>query len=174
MNDFSDTAPLEFLRDAALLSAVAREIAMSINRVDDILERYGLTAEQFETIKAQPLFKKMLDGAVQAWASAANAPERIRIEAASTFEQIMPVIADRLVNPREGLDDVVKGARMLADVAGLSVNPAGPGGERVIINIDMGNDTLTLSHEVKAIEPTPSDRAVIEAAAAALPVRRAD
>ena len=180
MNDFASADrdldalfPTHGLNDIAALAALAREIAMDINDLDAILERFRLTAEQYAKIKASRTFQRVLDGAVQAWTSAANAPERIRIEAASTFEQLMPKIADRLESPREALDDVVRGARMLADVAGLIANPAGPGAERVTINIDLGADNkLTLTHAVAAIEPTPSDVAVIEAAAAALPTRR--
>ena len=177
MNDFqfnADLATLEnsrFVLDAALLGALAREVAMEINDLNLILANYGLTQEQWAEIKQNTTFKKMLESAVQAWASAANAPERIKIEAAATFEQVMPVIAKRLKNPSEGLDDVVRGARMLADVGGLVTNPAGVNGERVTINIDLGSDTLTLTHEVKPIEAAPSDVDVIQKAAAALPTR---
>lgn len=174
MNDFADRDlttifPTTGLLDVAALAALARELAMDINELPTILARFGLTEEQLAALKQNRTFKKLLDGAVQAWTAASNTPERIRIEAGAAFEQVMPVITKRLQEEREGLDDVVKGARLLADVAGLGVSPAGMGGERVTINIDLGSDTLTLTHEVKAIEPKPTDIEVITQAAAALP-----
>jgi len=178
VNDFPDDrelpVSLRVPRDVATLAALAREVAMDINELDVVLARFELTAKEYAEIADNHVYKQMLTAAVQAWASAANTPERIRIEAASAFEQIMPVISLRMRNDREGLDDVVKGARLFAEVAGFAVNSGVANGERVTINIDLGNDKLTLSHEVRPIEPAASDRAVIEAAAAALPKRRAD
>jgi len=161
------TSSLERIEiDASMLAALAREVAMDINDLPVILGHYGLSEAQYAEIRGNATFRRLLDGAVQAWASAANTPERIRIQAAAAFEVVMPRVAKRLMDDKEKLDDVVKGARMFADVAGLGPNVPGTAGERVTINIDLGADKLTLTHAVKPVgPPEPSDREVVMQAA---------
>lgn len=133
--------------------ALAREIAMEINELSIILQNNSLTAAQYERIRESSTFQKILEVEIQQWTSAKNTPERVRIEAAATFEQLMPTLHARLMDGKENLNHVVEGGKLLAKVAGIDQSDRPPDvGEKFIINIDIGdNQKVAVVHSAMPI-----------------------
>lgn len=132
--------------------ALAREIAMGINDLQTIIANNSLTEAQYERIRENGTFQRILDIEIQAWSAAKNTPDRVRIEAAATFEQLMPALFARLMNDRENLNHVVEGGKLLAKVAGIDQSDQRPDlGEKFIINIDMGGEKLSLTRNAKPV-----------------------
>jgi hypothetical protein len=142
-----------------LLYALAREIAMEINELPMILQNYSLTPEQYERIRESNTFQRILGTEIQQWSSARNTPERVRIEAAATFEQFLPHLQSRLLNEKENLNHVVEGGKLMAKVAGIDQSDQPPdAGEKFIINIDIGDKSM---HVVQSAVPLNSDGSML-------------
>jgi hypothetical protein len=123
------------------LGALAAEIARDIRDLDSILTDYKLTLEQYNYLKYNPFFKKILEIAIIDWNSSNSVHKRLQIEAATYLEQGMPVMGARMLNEREDLKDVVETAKMFAKVAGIGEDKSSVGtGEKFTINIDLSGD----------------------------------
>ena len=59
------------------LVALAREIAMDMKQLPDVLKELSITPEQFEIIKNSQFFKHVLSQEIANWASALNTSERV-------------------------------------------------------------------------------------------------
>ncbi len=142
------------------LAALAREIAMDIKTIENILATYKLTSAQYDHLKENnAFFKHALKTLTIEWQSAASTPERIKIEAAAALEDAMPVLYTRLVNKAEGLPGVTEVAKLFAKIAGVGERQEGPGtpGERFTITIDLGGDQK-LVVGTKDVTPTSIGR----------------
>jgi hypothetical protein len=130
--------------DRAALVALAREMAMAIHAPEEILERHGITADQYAVIVNNPFYSRVLDAETVAWQSAANTPERIKVEAAAMLELFLPELYARMVD-REGstLTAVVEGGKFVAKIAGIGEREAGGGsGQQFTISINLGEATV--------------------------------
>lgn len=147
-----DETPIPELTHAMLVT-LAREIAMDINELEIVLGHHKLTKDQFERIKRIPAFALLLDSETTAWHSAKNTTERVKIQAAAAFEELLPVLHGRLTTKTENLNHVVAGAQLIADVAGVGKNREQLGGaatDRWAITINLGADQ-TLKFEKNAL-----------------------
>lgn len=135
------------------VAKLAREVAMDINEVSTILGHYQLSREQYNTIESLPFYQQVLAAERQAWLSAKNAPERIKLEAAALFEEAMPKLHARMINPLENLNQVAEVAKLIARVAGVGEKDgtASAGGEKFSITINLG-DNNPVTYE-KTINP---------------------
>jgi hypothetical protein len=125
-----------------IIAGLAREIAMNIREVDEILQTYKLTPETYEKLKTNDFFTKLVDMARIEWHSATNTINRTQIEAAALVEQAMPHIYARMLNNNENLNHVVDAGKWLSDIGGLKKDPTkGQPGERFQITINLGADT---------------------------------
>jgi hypothetical protein len=136
--------------DPALLAKLAAEVAREQRDLVEILTDYNLTLEQFNYLKTNTFFMRVLETATIEWNSDLSVHERLRVEAAMYLEQGMPVLGARMLNEREELKDAVETAKMFAKVAGLGeVGDKGSSGEKFTINIDLGGDkTLKITKDV--------------------------
>jgi hypothetical protein len=76
-------------------STLAREIAMDIWPVDQILELHKLSDDEWLRIQQHPKFVAMLAEMQSAWMSAANTAERVKVKAQTGLEsQLETYIAD--------------------------------------------------------------------------------
>lgn len=118
---------------------LAREIAMDLRPLDQILEHHKVSLEAFEKLKRQPYFSRVLSAEVEAWQSAVNTGERVRLKSQAMMEEFLPDLYKRMIAPKEDLLKVVKGAELVAKLADLgeSKNGSNPG-DKVVIHIDMG------------------------------------
>lgn len=150
------------------LAALAREIAMDIKTIDNILRTHNLTNPQYEYLKENnEFFKHALKTLTIEWHSAASTPERIKIEAAAAIEDAMPVLYTRMVNKAEGLPGVTEVAKLFAKIAGVGERQEGAGapGERFTITIDLGGDQKLVvgTKDVTPALPAPGGASALPA-----------
>lgn len=144
---------------------LAREIAMDLKPLKDILEHHKVDQPTFERMKRHPYFTRVLASEVEAWQSATNTGERVRLKSAAMMEEFLPDLYRRMIAPKEDLMKVVKGAELVSKLANLGEtgkeqNP----GDKVVISINMGAaGTLQVAKQVTPQvidhEPTPQDLA---------------
>lgn len=149
--------------DEMRLIKLARQIAMGIKDIGEILFDHGLDFKQFEDIKKLPIFKKVLAEEVKAWEAADNVHNRIQLKSAAMLEEFLPELYARLNDNKEPLMGKIKALENLAKLAQapgfngndaqVSFNP----GDRVQVVINLGADTANytkiLPHKVINHEP---------------------
>lgn len=140
--------------DTHKLATLAREIAMDIKEVSTVLKTYGLTESQYEFVKENPFFKRMLENEIITWNSSLSTHDRIRIEAAAILEDNLPTLGARMVKAGEGLPGVVEAGKLFAKIAGLETpdKAAAAPGEKFRITINLGSDVV-VKHQTKDISP---------------------
>jgi hypothetical protein len=135
-------------------SLLARQIAMDLFPLDDVLELHKLSDEQWTAIQANPAFQSTLKDMIVEWNSAGNTRARVRIKAATGFEAVMePLLAD-CVDRTIPLNQRIEGLKMLAKIGELVDAPeigAGGGADRVMINIYTGSPEHSVSIEASPI-----------------------
>lgn len=126
----------------ALAAAIARELAWAIRDEAEIIAAFKIAPADYEKLKNNEVFQKLVDAARIDWQGSGNAALRNQVEAAATFEQAMPFIYARMISGREPLNHVNDAAKLLADVAGIKKTPnVGQTSERFQITINLGADT---------------------------------
>jgi hypothetical protein len=124
------------------LAALAREIAMDIFEVEQILELHKLSSEEWAKIQENPRFKAMLEQMVVDWAAASNTRERVRIKAATGLESKLEEYIHDISDPEIPLSQRVEAGKFLARLGELDGQLAGlsgsGGGNGVVININTG------------------------------------
>lgn len=135
---------------------LAREIAMNIHPVEDIIERHGIKKEEFETILQNHRFTKLLEDAATSWEGALNTGERIKVKSLSMLEDWLSSAYQMLHEPKHTLRDKVELAKLVGRFAGMGEK--GPmevgSGERISININLGDTTKEISQNL-VIEHEP-------------------
>lgn len=141
----------------AKLSYIARELAMDIIDLPNILKVANVTHQEFERISKLPRFQRLLESETQAWAGALNTHERVRIKAAYSVEDWLLSAHQDMTNDREPLAARAQVAKLVSSLAGMGLaqaNVEGSPGERVTVNINLGTNKLTFEKEItpKVIE----------------------
>jgi hypothetical protein len=123
------------------LVKLAREIAMDIHPIDTILNTHGLDSNQWETISKSPSFQALLASEVEAWQSATNTSERVRLKSLSFVEEALPEFYARVHDNREPLSAKTEVLKAVSRFAGIGTAlDAGMVGEKVSITINLGED----------------------------------
>jgi hypothetical protein len=125
------------------LMAVARELAMDVHTVDNVIAKHGLTHAQYDFLaKHNAFFKQALLQQISEWQRLDSTQARLKAEAAAALEEQLPVLASRMGSRSEKLSDAVEAAKLFAKIAGVDSAPGGTAaaGERFTINIDLGAD----------------------------------
>ena len=134
-----------------ILLKLAREIAMDIRPVEEILEIHKINGENWENIQKNPYFQGILSSEVEAWQSANNTSERLKIKSLAMVEEALPEFYARMHDPKEPLPaktDVLKTIAKFAGVGGSDFNAA-VGGEKLSVTINLGSDhQLRIEKEV--------------------------
>ncbi len=120
---------------------LAREIAMDLRPLENVLETHALTAGEFTKITEIPRFQGYLWQAVEEWTSAINAQERVKLKSMSMVEESLPEFYARLHDPKESLMHKTELLKTISRFAGLGgpVDAAGVG-EKFVVTINMGAD----------------------------------
>lgn len=142
--------PSPFPKDfgAVAMVALARDLAMNIDTVADILKKHKLTDAHYGYLSQfNEFFKNTLAQQAKEWQGVGSTQDRLRAQAAAALESQFPTIASRMGSASEKLADVVEAAKLFAKVADVDAGTRGarPSGEGFTISIDLGADTrLTL------------------------------
>lgn len=147
MGDFAlpadyPTIPVGVYDDMKLVK-LAREIAMGIKDLPDVLFDNSLTQLEFERISELPHFRKMLESEVAAWQSANNTAERVKLKAGAMIEEYLPELYARLNDRDEPLMGKIKAMELISKMAGYGaadIPVAGKPGDRVHVIINLGAD----------------------------------
>jgi hypothetical protein len=124
------------------IGVLCRDLAMQLAPEYEILKHHHLTPGQFETLKCNPFFQKMLEAAVVDWNVPSNTNKRLAMGAGVLLEESLPVVGARMMDRNEPLANAVQAFSALTKVAGIG-DPAGTKAlsERVSITINLGADT---------------------------------
>ncbi|RZN09646.1 hypothetical protein CWO91_16595 [Bradyrhizobium genosp. SA-3] len=99
----------------------------------------------------------MLASEVEAWNTALNTSERVKLKAAAMLEEWLPELNNRLHDTEEALPAKIEGGKMLTKLAGMDgrTGEVAGGGERFSVVINLGNHgpAIEISKEMpKVIE----------------------
>jgi hypothetical protein len=126
--------------DVTLLK-LAREIAMDMRPVPDILETHDVTSAEWAAISVSPLFQDYLRQCVTEWQSATNTAERVKLKSMAFVEEALPEFFARAHDPEESLNAKVEVLKTVARFAGVGGSVDGSiAGERLSVTINLGAD----------------------------------
>lgn len=125
-----------------MLLKLAREIAMDIRPLEDILETHQITPEKWENIKENPHFQAVLRGAIEDWQAAGNTAERVKLKSLAFVEEALPEFYARAHDPKEPLNAKIEVLKTVSKFAGVGVSQfdASAPGERFSVTINLGAD----------------------------------
>lgn len=131
---------------------LAREIAMDIQTIEEILGSLGISEAEYEVIQRSEHFRRVLTSEVEAWNSASNTGERVRLKSLSFVEEALPEFFARAHDPTEALQHKTKVLEVVSRLAGLGVGggvDTALGGEKFSVTINLGQDhTLNFTKDV--------------------------
>lgn len=129
--------------DHVKLLKLARELAMNIQPLENILEQHGIEQDDFERLKTHPTFVKLLESETAAWESAVNTHERVKLKSASVIEEWLPELNNRIHDSREALPAKIEAGKLLAKLAGMglsNMDVSGGAADRFSVTINIGAD----------------------------------
>lgn len=101
------------------LVALAREIAMGIMPIKDILRRLSLTQADLEHVKDHPRFTQLMSQMAAEWGATLNTGERVKVKAAALVEDTLPEIYHLLHDRRETFSAKVEALKLLKTLGSL-------------------------------------------------------
>lgn len=143
------------------LLRLAREVAMDIVPLTQILEQHQIDQNEWEGIAKHPHFQSLLASERQAWESATNSEERVRFKSLAMIEEALPEFYARMHDAREPLTAKTEVLKTIARFAGVGNNSfdSSVSGEKLSVTINLGAD-----HQLKIEKELPAK--VIEGEAA--------
>jgi hypothetical protein len=134
-------------------ATLAREIAMDIFPLKQILELHRLDENEWVTIQENPRFKDMLSSMVRDWSSASNTRERIRVKASTGLESQLEIYIRDINDPNIPLAQRVEAGKFLARLGELDTSSVmagmGAAGGGVTINILTGQGQAPVTIEAQ-------------------------
>jgi hypothetical protein len=127
--------------DELTIVKLAREIAMDLRPIEDILESLGIGSSDWESIQGLPLFQDRLRVATEEWQAGMNTSERVRMKSLAFVEEALPEFFARAHDPKEGLAAKTEVLKTISKFAGIGGSVDGMGnGERMVVTINLGAD----------------------------------
>lgn len=120
---------------------IAREIAIDLFPVETILKNNQIDQSQFDRIRKDARFLRLLDSEVAAWQAAGNTLERTKLKAGALLEEFLPEANARIHDKNETLAAKNELVKTLTRIAGMGLERAnieGGGGERFTVTINLG------------------------------------
>lgn len=159
------TSSLPLLDRDTLMRRVARELAIDIYPIEQILKNCNVTYEEFAKWKDNPRFAQYYVEFKQEWHSAKNTHERTKVKAGVVMEEFMEEAYKGLHDIKLPLNHRVELGKLVAKIAGYdapkvagAVAGAGGGGFTLSININ-NTDRVTIQPQKtsKVIDHNPDD-----------------
>lgn len=162
-------APPRYLAERAEINLrkLARELAMRILPLEDILTLHQISGDDLERLESWPSFMRMLAEETEVWQSALNTKQRVEIKTWSMLEEALPAINTYIHSPDFNDNAKVALIGVMQKQVGIGVkenSTAGTAGEKISITINTGSQELKLERELNP---------VIEAVAEEVPVATA-
>lgn len=151
------------------LATLAREIAMDIFPLEQILELHKLSNDEWETICANAKFKQMIEQMAREWNATTSTAERVRTKAQTGLETQLEIYVRDIADASIPLAQRVEAGKFLArlgELDGQRGTIAGAAGGGVVINIISGKDRPTVTIEAT---PVTSSQQALHATQGVLP-----
>lgn len=138
----SEDAPFLSPRYATL----AREIAMDILPLERVLRENNVTPQEWERLRVDPAFNRLLESCVREWNAAGSTHERIRVKAAASLELSLASIHREMNATGSPLGQKVEAAKLMSRLAGLDEGgrEGGGGGSGFTLRLFIGKDSPTV------------------------------
>lgn len=152
--------------DVHRLTELARALAVNLQPEEEILTRFGITAEDLVRLRKNEFFKNALENFTQEWNSPLTTTQRMKIKSAMILEDSLPTLAQRMVDNQEPLRDSIEAAKLFAKMGDIGEQKNGvASGERVSITINIGTEKLTFEKtpvieipEIQSLPESPGER----------------
>lgn len=148
------------VHDEIKLVKLAREVAMGIKPLKQVVEEFGISTAEWVVISQNAWFNQILSAEIEAWGAAQNTAERVKLKSASMIEEFLPEAYKRLNDRSENLNHKVELLKTVVNLsqlggrAGVDVN--GDPARSVTVTINLGADTQ-LNYQRKAPAPPTID-----------------
>lgn len=132
---------------------VARELAMDLRPIDDVLASLGMTREELDAMASSRSFKAMVEEIATRFHAAENTEARSKLKAQLAVEELITRFAIDALNPSLPLVQRVEAGKWLLSVARDGTersNATTADGFRVTINI--GKDPVVIESQPVASE----------------------
>jgi hypothetical protein len=144
----------------AVYLALAREIAMDMVPVEDILKHYEISRDTFEDLLRTTHFQSILAEQVRNWSAAPNTGERLKYKHQGMLEEALPEMFGRLHDRNEPLSAKVELFKALQRGAGMLNTDDGGSAGKVSITINMGEAGNVTAVTQKVTSPIDYDGAL--------------
>jgi hypothetical protein len=165
-------------QDEQKLRDLASGIVRGIEEPQAILDRLGLTSNDYSDLSETRMFRQMLRTAQDEWEGASNTHKRIKLKAAVNIEEALPHFYRAMTSEKEPLSSKVKAFEVVSRVAGLGqAEPMAAGaGQFFKLEINLGGgasplvlargvESMTLEHEtqqMRVYEASSLDRGITQ------------
>ena len=140
------------------LPVLARELAMGIYEVEDILGRYGVSWDEFERINAMPRFQRLLETTTVEWGSTLNTRERIKVKALAGVEDGLHGLFLSAKDTRETLASRVEAYKLARVLAGIGEkDPNEIPQEKFTLTINIGDEKTVVGGPTIDVTPGPQN-----------------
>ena len=134
-------APASSVVSDLVMLKLAREIAMDIRPVEEILRAHSVSDASWETISGSARFREYLSSMIAEWESASNTSERVKLKSMAFVEEALPEFFARAHDKSEALPAKTEILKTVARLAGFGA----PGdtasmGDRLSVTINLGAD----------------------------------
>lgn len=136
------------------LLQLAREIAMDIRPLEEILQVHDVDQALWQQIQANPRFRQYVESEAAAWHGSLNTHERVKLKAAAMLEEWLPELYSRMHDRAENLSAKIEAGKLARDLAGFAKGGVGveSAGERFSVTINLGQDSkLTFEKQLPPI-----------------------
>ena len=141
-------------RDIDLIR-LAREIAIDHYDIDAVLDQHHITYDQWNWLCGYQRFTDLLASEEEAWRSAKNTKERVRLKSAAVIESYLEDAAKSLLSTNESLVAKTGLAKLIAGFAGIGGEESkfgAVGGSGFSITINLGDRTVQVGTRRAALE----------------------
>lgn len=136
-------------------AALAREIAMDIFPLADILRLHQLSDQEWQRIQDNPKFQAVLRELVAEWNATASTRERVKLKSSTGLESVLEVYIRDINDPGIPLAQRVEAGKFLARLGELdgAIGGAG-GGSGFSITLNIGETTKRVDMGPRTISAT--------------------
>ena len=140
------------------LPVLARELAMGIYEVEDILGRYGISWGEFERIQGMARFQRLLETTTVEWGSTLNTRERIKVKALAGVEDGLAGLFMSAKDTRETLASRVEAYKLARVLAGIGEkDPNEIPQEKFTLTINIGDEKTVVGGPAIDVTPGPQN-----------------
>src|SRR6185436_1869714 len=121
------------------LAKLAREIAMDVVDLQDILALHKVDDAAWAQIQADSRWQAQLASMAQDWNSAGNAKERVKVKAQTGMEMLLETYIRDAGDASHPLAQRVEAGKLICRLGELLEAKTGGGGGQVLVQININN-----------------------------------